>query len=340
MRTAPAKARRNRLAALATVATIGGFVLLFGALRAQEPVYFWAGWLPAVLVVGSLAYLAMTRKFRRRARLARRPIPAAWRQILRARVAFYNALPEPERRRFEEEVAIFLAEKRITGVKTLVDDETRVLVATSAVIPIFGFPEWEYDRLAEVLVYPSSFDDELSFDSDTRKNILGMVGVSGALNRIMILSKPDLVRGFSLPADKRNVGVHEFAHVVDGADGEFDGIPATIAPESVAPWLRLMRLEMERINNGDSILRRYGATNEAEFFAVATEAFFERPTALAERHPELYALLEQIFQQDTRSIFTSTVRSMLLPYPVKIRRNAPCPCGSRQKYKRCCLHQR
>jgi hypothetical protein len=340
MRTAPAKARRNRLAALATVAVICGFVLLFGALRAREPIHFWAGWLPAVLVIGAAAYLFLTRKFRRRARLARRSFPEAWRQILRDRVAFYNALPQSERARFEEEVATFLDEKRITGVKTRVDDETRLLVAASAVIPIFGFPEWEYDRLAEVLLYPSSFNDEMSFDDAARKNILGMVGASGALNRIMILSKPDLARGFSLPADKQNVGIHEFAHVVDGADGEFDGVPAGVAPESVEPWLRLMRVEMERIDSGDSILRRYGATNEAEFFAVAAEAFFERPTALAERHPELYALLEQIFQQDTRSIITSTVRSMLLPYPRRIGRNAPCPCGSGRKYKKCCLQRR
>ena len=90
---------------------------------------------------------------------------------------------------------MFLAEKRITGIKLELDNTTRVLVAVSAIIPIFGFPEWEWDQISEVLIYPDRFDNDFAFESDSERHTLGMVG-TGALNRLMILSKPDLLDGF------------------------------------------------------------------------------------------------------------------------------------------------
>jgi Mlc titration factor MtfA (ptsG expression regulator) len=167
-------------------------------------------------------------------------------------------------------------------------------------------------------------------------NVLGMVG-TGAMNRIMILSKPDLLRGFKNPSDKQNVGLHEFAHLVDKGDGRIDGIPGVgLDRETIGPWVDLVRRKMQEIRDGESDLRDYALTNEAEFFAVATEAFFERPDAMQARHPDLYAAMEKVFRPGFRDRLLEFSRERGLR-PKKFGRNSPCPCGSGKKFKKCCL---
>ena len=112
-----------------------------------------------------------------------------------------------------------------------------------------------------------------------------MVG-TGALNRLMILSKPDLLAGFRNPGDKRNVGLHEFAHLVDKSDGTIDGLPAVgLERAAIGPWIELVRRKMEEMRRGDSDINPYGLTNEAEFFAVTSEYFFERPGVMEAQAP-------------------------------------------------------
>ena len=133
------------------------------------------------------------------------------------------------------------------------------------IIPIFGFPDWEWDQNSEVLIYPSRFDGEFSFGDSRGHNILGMVG-TGGLNRLMILSKPDLISGFRNAGDKRNVGVHEFAHLVDKSDGVVDGTPRVgLDRQAIGPWVDLVRRKMAEIEAGHSDINRYALTNEAEF---------------------------------------------------------------------------
>ena len=110
-------------------------------------------------LVSFFLYRFLTRKGRRRAALREQPFPAAWEAILQHEVPFFQALDESEKNRFREEIHIFLKEKRITGIKTSVDDTVRVLVAASAIIPIFGFPGWEWEHISEVLLYPTTFND-------------------------------------------------------------------------------------------------------------------------------------------------------------------------------------
>ena len=181
------------------------------------------------------------------------------------------------------------------------DTTTRVLTAASAIIPIFGFPEWEWDQISEILVYPDRFDRDFAFAGGTQRHTMGMVG-TGALNRLMILSKPDLLGGFRNPGDKRNVGLHEFAHLVDKSDGTIDGLPAVgLERAAIGPWIELVRRKMEEMRRGDSDIDPYGLTNEAEFFAVTTEYFFERPGVMERKHPELYAMLSRVFNQNPGS---------------------------------------
>ncbi len=329
----PAKARRNRVYSLSSAVILSLFVGIFGYIRSPDS---WPWWLGSTCLLALAIYLFLTRKFRRRARLLQTAFPEEWREILYSRVGFYRRLDGAERRRFENDIRVFLAEKRISGIKTDVDTTTRLLVAASAVIPIFGFPEWEYDNLAEVLIYPSSFNRDKQFEGNLRRNILGMVHTSGALNRIMILSKKDLFDGFDQEGLDQHVGLHEFAHVLDAADGEVDGVPLGIKRECLQPWLHVMASEIERLEKGLSRLNPYALTNRGEFFAVATEAFFKTPQQMMRDHPELYRVLECIFEQDMKSKINSTVRSMIRPYPRRTWGRARCPCGSDRPYGSCC----
>jgi Mlc titration factor MtfA (ptsG expression regulator) len=292
--------------------------------------------LPLSVLIAWAVHAGLTRKIRRRRRILGEPFPTAWEEVLQREVVFFRALDPAERARFRREVQVFLGEKMVTGIGFDLDTTTRVLTAASAVIPIFGFRDWEWDQISEVLVYPDRFDRDYAFAGDTQRSTLGMVG-TGAMNRLMILSKPDLLAGFRNPADKRHVGFHEFAHLVDKSDGVIDGLPGVgLEKKAIGPWIELVRRKMEEMREGDSDIDPYGLTNEAEFFAVASEYFFERPGVMERKHPELYAMLSKVFRQDLgeRAIALSRERKRGRP---KFGRNSPCPCGSGIKYKKCCL---
>jgi len=222
------------------------------------------------------------------------PIPDLYKQILSEQVPFYQHLDDAKKTEFENRVQQFLSQVKITGINTVVEDMDKVLIAASAVIPIFNFPGWEYIHLHEVLLYPDSFNHEFEQQGNGR-DVLGMVG-SGALNHVMILSQHQLRQAFINKTGKDNTAIHEFVHLVDKTDGDIDGIPAFILEKKyIQPWLQLMQHEIKLINEDKSDINPYGATNEAEFFAVVSEYFFERPKLLKEKHPELYDLLERIF---------------------------------------------
>jgi len=319
--------------AMAALMSIGLAGLGFALARRGIPV--WLS-LPMAALFAGLVYRCMTRAVRRRRELLAAPFPAEWESILAREVVFFRALDADQKEKFRRELQVFLGEKRITGIGLELDTTTRVLVAASAVIPIFGFPEWEWNQISEVLVYPDRFDREFGFDRDAQGQILGMVG-TGALNGVMILSQPDLLAGFRNAGDKRNVGLHEFAHLVDKSDGVIDGLPAVgLDRSSVGPWVELVRRKMEEMRQGDSDIDRYGLTNEAEFFAVATEYFFERPGVMERKHPDLYAMLSRVFHQDLRGRVSAFARERKRGR-MRPGRNSPCPCGSGLKFKKCCL---
>ena len=277
-----------------------------------------------------------TSPIRRRRAILGQPFPPDWETVLQRDVVFFRALDPEGQGSFRRELQVFLGEKRVTGIKVQVDTTTKVLAAASAVIPIFGFPDWEWEQINEILVYPSRFDDEFEFGDMRKHNILGMVG-TGSFNGLMILSKPDLIAGFRNATDKRNVGVHEFAHLVDKTDGVIDGVPRVgLDRDAVGPWIDLIRRKMAEIETGESDINRYALTSEAEFFAVTSEYFFERPGVMKRKHPVLYAALEKVFNQDLRTRAEAFRRELKRGRP-KFGRNSPCPCGSGRKFKKCCL---
>ena len=222
------------------------------------------------------------------------PIPPVYLKILQEEVPFYQELNAQQQISFQERLQQFLSGVKITGVKTTVADLDKVLIAASAIIPIFNFDGWRYINLHEILLYPDSFSHDFE-QQGAGRDILGMVG-NGSMNNIMILSQYELRQAFSNKTGKNNTAIHEFVHLVDKTDGSIDGVPNFILDKQyLLPWLQRMQQEIALIKNGESDINAYGASNEAEFFAVVAEYFFERPDLLHQKHPELYSLLLQIF---------------------------------------------
>ncbi|GAA4455539.1 M90 family metallopeptidase [Rurimicrobium arvi] len=214
---------------------------------------------------------------------------------LEEHVAFYRELDDTGKTLFRQRVQHFLDTTRITPVKdVVVTSLDRLYVACSAIIPIFHFTDWGYNNLDEVLIYPGVFNKEFSME-DAERNVIGMVG-DGAMHRMMILSQPALRAGFEQHG-AGNTGIHEFAHLLDKADGATDGVPEYMIPhELIQPWMRQMHRTIREIRNGESDLNPYAGTNEAEFFAVLSEYFFQKPELLQEHHPELYDVLEATYK--------------------------------------------
>ncbi len=249
-----------------------------------------------ILIVTATGWYIATHLNRRKP-LEPEAIPANIAELLENKVLFYQRLAAEDKRRFESRVNSFLAQISIKGIGVEVTDEDRVLVAAGAIIPVFGFQGWEYSNLNEVLLYPNSFNQNFETMGEGR-SILGMVGW-GYMNGTMTLSKPALHLGFSNKTDKMNVGIHEFVHLIDKLDGATDGVPDYVMDKAYAmPWLEMMHKEMERMREDESDINPYGLTNEAEFYSVASEYFFERPALFKRKHPKLYEALSRIFKQD------------------------------------------
>jgi Mlc titration factor MtfA (ptsG expression regulator) len=293
-----------------------------------------AGWFfhPALLGLGlcPVLYWLVRRRCLRRLKVMIQPFPAVWEQALQSHVAFFRALPEAERERFRQLVKVFLDEVRITGIRTEVDQTIRALVAASAVIPIFGFHDWEYHRLGEVLVYPNAFGEKYELAADAEKNTLGLVGLQH-LRGVMILSKPSLLAGFDVVSSKDNVGIHEFTHLVELEEVEH-GLPPEVPWEAVKHWVQYVGRELAHPPKNHSYLRDYAYTNEHEFFAVLAEYFFKSPDLLRNKDPQLYGMLREMFHQDPASLL-----KVAPPRRRRVGRNDLCPCGSGKKYKHCCL---
>lgn len=249
-----------------------------------------------------------------------------WSGFLNEKVAFYRVLSDEDKALFNKRAMLFLQTTAIEAGQFEVMDEDRLLVAASAIIPVWGFPKWHYFNLKAVYLLPAAFND--SFECGAlNSTITGMVG-TGPMAGKMALSKPALHFGFENSKDKQNVGIHEFVHLVDMADGECDGYPERLKEFAFSiPWFELVEHKTRAIHNKQSNISNYGATNRAEFFAVASEYFFERPRMLKNKHPQLFGALSEFYRQDVMSIAND----------IKPRKKAPCLCGSGKRYKRCCM---
>lgn len=212
---------------------------------------------------------------------------------LNQRISFYSNLSKSDKIIFEDRVGLFLAEITITEVgKEIAEKSTCLYVASSAIITFWGLPYWNYGDLSEVIVYPGDFTNDNIID--TKGPIQGKVHKGGLMDSTMIISLPSLVRGFTLN-DGRNVGIHEFAHLLDKADGSIDGLPISFDSAERKLWYALVEKELRK-KKPESKINIYAYTGQSEFFAVLMEVYRENPNRIEKRFPELYVILERNFK--------------------------------------------
>jgi MtfA peptidase len=227
--------------------------------------------------------------------------PAAWEEVLQKRVSFYRFLSEADRRELRSYIRWFIGSKEFEGAGLAVTDEIRVVVAAHACLLLLHRETPCYERLRLIRVYPGG-----CFHQSSTKTVSGESWHHG----VVILAWDSVRHGGANPFDGENVALHEFAHQLDQEDGESDGIPLVgrgIPPSEQAgiytSWARILSREYEELRcsiekREKTIIDSYGGTNPAEFFAVATECFFEKPKQLRKKHPELYAALKGFYRQD------------------------------------------
>jgi Mlc titration factor MtfA (ptsG expression regulator) len=247
---------------------------------------------------------------RRRRRLLATSFPAEWLKHICRNVAVYEFLTESDKARLRDDLRVFIAEKSWEGCGGLtLTDEIQVAIAAQACLLLLGIEHDYFSQARTILVYPTAYrspDGEVGPDGVVREGI-GRAGEAWRRGPV-VLAWDEVQAGGQNHQDGRNVVLHEFAHQLDFLDGLGDGTPPLKDAEEYREWQRVMTAEFDRLRadvayGRATLLDAYGATNPAEFFAVATECFFEKPRQLQERHPEVYGVLRSYYCQDPASWF-------------------------------------
>lgn len=249
-------------------------------------------------------------KRHRRKKILNNPFPVEWQAVMRECVAHYAFLSEEQKKDLEQLVQVFVEEKNFEGCGGLImTDEIKVVIASHACLLILNLPHDYYSKVSSILVYPSTVKlpprrsgvfTRGPLIARTEIPIVGQAFMHGTV----MLVWDEIKRNVAHPEGGHNVVYHEFAHILDMFDGRADGTPTLPTREKYREWgevcTRVYCDLREKIKRGEkTFLNRYAATNEAEFFAVATEYFFERPARMRKRRGELYAVLKEFYNQDT-----------------------------------------
>lgn len=242
----------------------------------------------------------------RRQRLVRRAFPDEWLRIIERNVPFYRKLPDADKKELQRHILVFVKEKRFEGCGGLeISDEVKVTIAAQACILLLHRETDYYPGLSSILVYPQAY-----IVPETHYMPGGIVAEGEEIrlgeswhHGSVVLSWDDVRRSAADINDGHNVVFHEFAHQLDSSGGKRDSTPIVQDRSTYIVWARTLQQDYERLRrevsrNSDTLLDEYGATNPAEFFAVATECFFEKPKELQRLHPDLYRELKEFYQQD------------------------------------------
>ena len=262
----------------------------------------------AILLLGLLVGWVLVRSWRpSRSRSPSASVPATWRPLIEDRVPLTRKLTAEDWDRLLWLVRGFVREKNFEGIDGLaITEEIKVIVAAQACLLLLHLDMGPFPRVRSIILYPGTFVPKAPLlDRHVRVEPEGepapLLGES--LRGVIVLSWDSVQQSAVEPGDGHNVVLHEFAHELDQEDGYVDGIPLLEAPQSTRVWARVLRERFEELQrktqDGQSdLLNAYGATNRAEFFAVATELFFERPVEMRERYPDLYRELKGFYRQD------------------------------------------
>jgi MtfA peptidase len=255
-------------------------------------------------------------KSRRRARLRARAVPPAWRAILERNLPVFSRLSQVDQTELLGHTQIFLAEKHFEGAGGLeLTNEIRVTIAGQACLLLLHRETDYYPELISIIVYPSGYT------AHEDRPIGGGIWEEGGEDRLghtakhlgaLVLAWDAVRHGASEPTDGENLVLHEFAHQLDFENQVSDGTPSLDTRGDYLAWARVMSAEFNALRNASdaglpTLLDQYGSTNPAEFFAVITEAFFERPRALKKKHPALFAQLQRFYKQDPTTYSMETV---------------------------------
>lgn len=262
----------------------------------------------AIILVGVVFYVAFWPAIRQQ-RIVRNSFPEQWSAILERRLPFTRRFPEQQRQHLEDLIKLFLSDKQFIGCAgQVIDDDIRVTIAAQACLLILNNPDTHYQRLRAILVYPSTFvatrevRDHLGLVSTQHSVLLGESWDQGKV----VLAWDNVEAGVRNLHDGRNVVFHEFAHQLDSESGATNGAPLLMTRGAYKSWAQVFQLEYERLQSASlhhkqSLLDEYGASNPAEFFAVATETYFERGKAMHTHHRQLYDELANFYGFDTAS---------------------------------------
>ena len=254
---------------------------------------------------------------RKRQRLREQPAPDTWVRIISRNFPLFNRLSPEDRAELLGHVNVFIDEKYFEGVGIDIDDEIRVTIAAQACMLLLHRDTDYYPNLTTVLVYPTGYTAHES------RYVGGGVWEEGPEDRIghtahnlraLVIAWDAALHGARDPADGVNVVFHEFAHQLDFENQSADGTPDLETSADYRSWYEIMTREFHRLRNSipydyDGLIDVYGAQSPIEFFAVATETFFERPRALQEKHPEVYAVLSNFFRQDPVTYSSENIES-------------------------------
>jgi len=245
-------------------------------------------------------------KNRRRAKILATPFPADWLSILQEHVGHYAVLSASDQQKLRNAVQIMVAEKEWEGCRGLeLTDTMRVTIAALAAVLILGLDDYYFDDVATILVYPNEYvvKEERALAGgatlEEESDRLGEAHYRGPV----ILSWDEIRENAHHPGYGQNLVFHEFAHKLDLLNGDFDGTPNLPTDELAKRWAKIMNDEYRRLQRAEerqqeTLLDPYGANDPAEFFAVATECFFDAPQAMQQTYPKLYELFRDYFRQD------------------------------------------
>jgi hypothetical protein len=242
---------------------------------------------------------------RRRRKILAEPFPAAWQAVLHRDVGLYAQLDSGERETLRDNLRVFIAEKSWEGTRDFeLTEAMQVIVASNACILTLAMEGDPLRHARTIIIQPHEYEQPQPMITDgvahTGVKVLGTAYVNGPV----VLSWPHILHNNRNPSDGRNVVLHEFAHQLDMTGGVVDGTPPLANPDQYAAWQRVMTAEFQNLVHAaeqgiPTLIDHYGATNHAEFFAVVTECFFERPIEMRQHHAELYGVLRSYYRQDT-----------------------------------------
>lgn len=246
----------------------------------------------------------------KKALILKRPFPEQWLGIVREQLSIYEKLSSGLQSQLQNLIKYFVSTKQFVGCAGIeIDDKIKITIAAQACLLLLNRPTHEYADLRYIYVYPTSFRatrevrDELGLVSTQSRDLLGESWQSGKV----VLAWDNVEQGVRNFHDGYNVVLHEFAHQLDQESGAANGAPLLYTKAAYKSWAYVFGREFERLQHSDphnpsqaSIIDHYGATNPAEFFAVATETFFEEPHKLYRHHRELFEELHNYYRLDPR----------------------------------------